>query len=287
MIVILGHTGFIGGYLLRRLEGCGRQVIGLSRREGDLTRAEEIKGSLAQLPGPFDLVNCAVVNRDQGGNYGTFETNCRMLHNLVEALPAGRCRSFIHLSSVDVYGRQPLVPIRESTSASPDDYYGLAKFTGERLLHLGLDRECRLAILRLPGVYGVADGGRSLVGGLIRKVLAGQPVRLTGQGRLLRDCLAVADLAGIIERLLEEPQRLLVNVATGSSISLLEMVALISEVGGGKNPEIIFAQDGKGEEKGNLLFDVTSLRRYFPEFVPLPLKQGVAEYVMTMNGLEK
>jgi nucleoside-diphosphate-sugar epimerase len=284
MIVILGHTGFIGAYLLRHLADSGRQVIGLSARECDLSKAGEIRSSLGQLPRPFDLINCAVINRNRCHDYSAFEMNCRMLRNLVEALPPGCCRSFIHLSSVDVYGKHPPLSLNESTPAAPDDFYGLAKFTGEGLLRLGLDKQCQLAILRLPGVYGVADGGNSLVGGLTRKIIAGQPVTLTGRGELRRDCLAIGDLAALVEALLEAPRQLLVNVATGSSYSLLEMVDIIAEVGGVR-PEVSVALSDDAEEKGDLLFDVTGLRLHFQEFAPQTLRQGIGEYVAALRGV--
>lgn len=282
MIVILGHTGFIGSHLLGHFAQGGWPVLGLASRECDLTRSAAVRQALGNLPEKFDLINCAVINREHAGDYASFAANCRMLQNLAGAL-AGRCRSFIQLSSVDVYGLRPPLPLSEAVVPDPADYYALAKFTGEGLLRLGLEAACPLAVLRLPGVYGPADQGRSLVGGLVRKILAGQSVLLSGQGRLRRDCLAVADLAWIVERLLETPRPLLVNVASGDSFSLLELVALIGEIGGVR-PEVSLAGDETGERRGDLVYDLGLLRRKFPQFRPRPLRQGIAEYVAALGG---
>jgi hypothetical protein len=72
---------------------------------------------------------------------------------------------------------------------------------------------------------------------------------------------------------------LLVNVATGRSYSLVEMVAMIAGAGG-VSPEVIF--DRAEEGGGDLVFDISGLRRHFPDFTPQPLGQGIGDYVAAM-----
>jgi len=279
MIVVLGHTGFIGGYLCQYFKQAGRQVIGLSSRECDLTKPDRVKEWFPHVETPFDLIHCAVINRDQCQGYSSFQSNCQMLQNVLDGLPPGLCRSFIYLSSVDVYGSRPPCPITEETVPFPESYYGLAKLTCERLLRVFPGKGFPAAVLRLPGVYGVLDGGRSLVGKLVRTVAGRLPVTLCGTGRILRDYVSIDDLALVLEALLSKPQDTTINVATGQSLSLLDIVSIIAEKVQCE-PEIIFRpQDGPGAD---LIFDTTRFREVFPMIRLRSLPEGIEAYVAAL-----
>ena len=279
MIVILGHTGFIGGHLYQYFSQAGRQVAGLSSRECDLTQPGRVREWFAQREAPFDLIHCAVINRDRCQGYPSFLSNCQMLQNVLGAIPAGRCRSFVYLSSVDVYGSRPPCPITENTLPAPELYYGLAKLTCEHLLRLFPDKGFPSAVLRLPGVYGAHDDGRSLVGKLIRTVTDQQPVTLSGTGSILRDYVSIDDLALVIEALLSRPLDAVINVATGQSLSLLDIVSIIAEKVQCR-PEIIFRpQDGPGAD---LIFDTSRFREVLPTVRLKPLQVGIEAYVAAL-----
>lgn len=280
MIVILGHTGFIGGHLCRYFSGRGRRVAGLSSRECDLAKPERVREWFRRLDAPFDLIHSAVINRDQCQGYGSFQSNCQMLQNVLEHIPSALCRSFTYLSSVDVYGRRPPCPITEETLPAPHDYYGLAKLSCEGLLRLAPGPGFPVAVLRLPGVYGVEDGGRSLVGKLARAVCAQQPVTLSGTGGVRRDYVSVGDLALVVETLLERPREIIVNVATGQSLSLLDIVAIIAEKVQCR-PEIIFqSQAGRGAD---LVFDTSRFQESFPTIRLTPLAAGIEGYLADLR----
>lgn len=282
MIVILGHSGFIGRHLLGHFSRAGREVIGIASRECDLTQPDRVRRCLAQLEAPFDLIDAAVINRHLCQDYPAFLANCQMLQNVLDSLPAGLCRSFIYLSSVDVYGR-PAGPINEATLPAPAHYYALAKLTCEQLLHL-FPKGFPTAILRLPGVYGVEDGGRSLVGKLVRAAVSRRPLTIAGSGRLRRDYIGVDDLAAVVDALVARPRDLLVNVATGRSLSLLDIVAIIADKAQCR-PEIVW-QPEDGPPGVDLVFDPANLRQALPTIRLRSLEEGIAGYLAGLAGEE-
>ncbi len=280
MIIVLGRTGFIGGHLCHYFSQTGRQVVAPFSWECNLTKPDRVREWFSRVETPFDLIHCAVINRNQCQDYSSFLQNCQMMQNVLDAMPAALCRSFVYLGSVDVYGSRPTCPITENTVPSPDHYYGLAKLTCERLLRLFPGKAFPAAVLRLPGVYGAQDGGRSLVGKLIRTIVRRQPVTLFGTGGLLRDYVSVDDLALVIDALLARPLATTINVATGQSRSLLDMVKIISEkVGCG--PDVIFRPQESPD--ADLRYDTAQFREVFPAIRLTPLPDGIERYLADLD----
>ncbi len=274
MVVISGHSGFIGGELCRSLAQAGRRVAGFSTAQCDLLDGEAVRACLGALPRPFSLVNCAVLNRSGCQDLAGLERNLRMFANLLAAIPPGACRAFIHLSSVDLYGWEPTSPIREDSPLCPRSYYAMAKLDCEWLLGARANREFPAAILRLPGVYGPGDGGRSVIGKLLRQTLAGEKIVLTNGGTVLRDYLLVDDLIRAIELLLADPRPLVLNLVSGQSRSLRDILALICARTGRSSP-LEFVPDSAARA-GDLVFDPSRLREYLPGFASTSLAEGIA-----------
>ena len=88
------------------------------------------------------------------------------------------------------------------------------------------------------------------------------------------------NLALGVESLLEHPREILLNVATGQSLSLLDIVAIIAEKTECR-PEIVFQPH---ESSGaDLAFDTTSFQEALPTVRLTPLAVGVASYLAALN----
>jgi nucleoside-diphosphate-sugar epimerase len=188
--------------------------------------------------------------------------NIRMIRNLVEALLKKRPSSTIYLSSVDVYGRTPPLPITEETILGPEHPYAVSKVVGEALFgQIGSDSS-PVTVLRLPGVYGPGDGGRSVLGRLTAQILRDNRVTLTGNADVRRDYLPVEMLCEIVQHCLEKPVQTTLNAATGESLTIRQWVEhLARELG--RSPEV--RQEGaEPEAAGDLVFDVTRLLHLLP-----------------------
>lgn len=276
MVVVFGHTGFIGHRLYRHLEESGCQPVGISSAQCDLLNPRALRSRLAELPQPFAVVNCAVLNRRRCLAPEGMQQNLRMFRNILEAVPPTACRFFIQLSSVDIYGSTPPLPITEESPLAPDTWYARAKLGCEQLLGANRLADFPSVILRLPGVYGTGDRGESTVGTLFRRAVNRKPIDLTHGGTQLRDYLLVDDLLRIIQMLLDQPRQLLVNLVSGRSRSLRDLV------------DMIFAQTGTGSRVSfmrqpalsppDLVFDNSRCREYFPGFDFTDLSEGIRKY---------
>ncbi len=282
-VAVFGHSGFIGRELSRQLAAGGWDVRGASSRECDLRDLSAVRSLTERLPHGAQLVCCAVVNRLVDDSFTTFERNLRIAEHVAAALP-GRITGVIYLSSVDVYGRSPALPVTERTAPAPSSYYGVAKLASEWLLRRKSSPACPVTVLRLPGVYGAGDRGQSVIGRLLAQLKRDGAVTVHGDGSSRRDYVEVGDVCAVIRAALERPADRLLNVATGISASIREIVGVLGEAAG-VTPRIRHAP-ADGAAAGDLVFDPAALRRALPDVTFKSVREGAAAYAAAMPPVE-
>lgn len=275
-VVVFGAGGFIGNALSAYLKRGGREVISLTRTECDMLSPEQVSGAISRLPVPCPVVLCSCISRHKEDSFNSFTKNTQMIENFVRAASPGKVMQTIYLSSTDVYGDAPELPITEKTAIRPNGYYGLSKFACEQILFHHAARIGSVSALRLPGIYGPNDMGRSILGMFTRRIIAGQEVTVFGDGSTMRDFVLVEDLCKLIQVLLERPYHGVLNVAKGESLRLDEILKLISLHSGSKL-NIVHAQPGK--RSSDLVFNVPVLSRVAPSVVFTPLHEGIERLV--------
>lgn len=276
-MVVLGHTGFVGGALLRGLKARGLPVSGASSRECNLLEPGQARAFLFALPEGARVVLCSGILRVVRDSYETMLQNVQMVESFADAARGRPLGGIIFLSTADVYGYAPPVPITEETRTAPENYYGLSKMIGEHLLRVNGGLGCPVTVLRLPGIYGPGDGGRSVVGRLLGDMRRSGSVTVHGNGGIRRDYVHVEDVCAVAFSLLESPHDGMLNVATGVSYSILEIVRLLAQYAG-LSPEIRRAPRNP-QTAGDLVFDVSALRRRVPRVRLRPLEEGLVGYL--------
>lgn len=181
-VALTGASGYVGGFVARRLLAEGVEIRALARRgsyrapdlpvqwrAGELGDAEAARRLLAGADG---LVHCAyghVPGRYRGGEgehrQRFWRTNLLGSIALMEEARRAGVGRVVLLSSRAVYGRRTAsaAAVDESVQPLPDTYYGALKLALEA--HVGaladVDGVCA-ASLRPTGVYGVgAPAARS------------------------------------------------------------------------------------------------------------------------------
>jgi UDP-glucose 4-epimerase len=275
-VVVFGASGFIGRHICQELAARNYQVTGYSSKQCDLLDTSAVKAVVSAWPADTAVVFCSAIRRTDDDSFGAFTKNVAMVHNFVEAVAGVRLRSCVFFSSVDVYGRPPpRLPVTEQSSISPTEYYGVAKIADEMFLRIRLAPTCPLTVLRIPGIYGPTDQFRSVVGTLIHRVHTDEPVYLSGTGAALRDFVEVSDVARIVSQLLQNPFSGVLNVATGRSIAIRDVVTLAARALG-RSPDVRLQPDV--DSKGDLVFDTRQLQRVCPELSMTSIEDGIHAY---------
>ncbi len=269
-IIILGASGFIGKAVTNQ---SGNSAYPISSSDMNL-----LDGEIVALRLPPMLKECAIIyaagrHRQKSNSFETMLDNQSMVHHLIEAMKLQPPRRVVFLSSVEVYGAPQKLPVVEGTQLRPDNFYAIGKIACEMML----DEFCRslsipLVILRLPGVYGYGDEGISIVNRLVNSAREGSIFRLFGNGMDRRDYVHVNDVAKIAIQLAKTgPKNLVLNIATGNSLSISEIISLIEKRFGSCN--LIYEPETKIGY--NLEFDTTCLNKVMPRFEMTSIERGL------------
>lgn len=190
--------------------------------------------------------------------------------NLLKVMKKNDCKTILFSSSATVYGNSSEIPFKESHELNPINPYGHTKVTIEKILNNIFDSDSqswRICNLRYFNPIGAHPSG--LIGEkpnsisqnifpVILEVAAGLRNKLfiygndwpTSDGTCRRDYIHVFDLAQVhmkaMEFILKENNcNLTLNVGTGKSISILELIKTFEKVNNIKiNFEFINRRDG-------------------------------------------
>lgn len=160
-VIILGNSGFIGKHLESFLLNQNtRNIVGKSLPEIDLTNWQTTKHLGVHFSPETSLIIAAAVKRQFGDNLDAFRQNMAIIENICRLLQNNPVKQVIFFSSAAVYGEETNnTNISEKTSVNPTSFYGIAKYSAERLLQkICIEQQIdSLICLRPPLIYGLGD----------------------------------------------------------------------------------------------------------------------------------
>ena len=285
-VIIFGKNSSIGSAIVKSLEGDSKKIRSFGSEECDFLNREQCISFFKNLSQePCAIIFLSVISKWLRNNYESLLENITMINNLIEAQSHINVKHIIYFSSVDVYGASPALPITEETKIDPDSWFGLAKYCCEwELEHSPLIRR-PLTILRIPGVYGNPRSDRSAIGKFVSDIRNNSRLVIFGSGLVLRDYIHIKDVAGMIKLLIQRPHDGTLNLATGSSNSLLEIVEIIKQA----FPEHfeVVHKPSDLEREFNLIFNIGKLKLLFPEFRFTNLEDGMRSYMHEVSLKER
>ena len=282
-VIILGHSGFIG----RALSACIRErnpeveVVGCSAPDVDLETEAGWKSVAARFGEDAALVFLAAVKRQEGDNLGSFRRNMDMIHHLAETVEQHPLGRLIYFSSGAVYGEDVQHGIMtERTPVQPTSYYGICKYTAERILRK-VCPEGRLVCLRPPTAYGGGDLPQYGPSGFTHKSIHGETITLWGDGTERREFVYIEDLVELTRRMIFNDFAGVLNVCAGRSYTFRDVLEEVGKLPTGL-PEI--DQRERTKDKVDNDYDNSLLRSVFPDFEFTPLSEGVR---LTYEGMRR
>lgn len=280
-LLLVGAHSYIGSRLAEYASARGAVVTSVTSSDCDFLDRRAVERLFGSLQGgPHAVVFLAVVNKPVRNSFESFLDNVRMVQHLVEGCQRQRAAvsSLTYFSSVDVYGNRPAVPITEASRLDPDSWYGQAKATGEWMLTRG-GFDFPVAILRVPGVYGPAAQDRSVIGRIVSSVREGRPVTITGDGAARRDYVFREDVCRLVERLLPMRYDGVLNVATGTSYAVRDIVRLAGQAMG-RDARLVHGPSDPARDF-DLAFDTARLASVVKDFRFTALPAGLRSYLST------
>ncbi|MBI4039347.1 SDR family oxidoreductase [Candidatus Daviesbacteria bacterium] len=273
-VVVIGHTGFIGQEIFRQLVNKVSDLEGYSTADFDLSDSTSIIQLGPRLTTDTILIVAAALNREKGDTIEIMQKHIGMIANLAKVLelyPSTKC---VYLSSADVYGRPEELPITEKTPVNPQSFYGIAKFTCEKILQkVANDKKFSLLILRYNGIFGPGQKNTGYgPNNFIKSAIQEGKVRIWGDGSEKRDAVYVFDLARLIVDLSLGQAEGIFNVATGKSVSFEDIVNTLGKISHGPFQVIVKERTSPALDQK---FKITKLKKYLPRLRFTPFEKAL------------
>ena len=261
MTVVLGGSGDIGSVLVARLQENRARFLAPTSKQVDLTDTSSTKHFFSSLSEPYSLVFAAFLDRRQGDNERTFKLNSLMFENVINfAKPS----SIAFLSSMDVYGKTPVLPITENSLTDGSSFYSQAKLLAESKLSQTFAEKTKFLILRLPGVYGGNGPRNAALDRILEKGIRERMINVGAGGSLLRDWIYADEVARFLFSWLTQPNSGTYNFATGESWTINRYISeCVSEIGDIRHEIDAVDEIEKSNFGANHVFDCRNLYAAF------------------------
>lgn len=282
-ILVVGGAGYIGSHVCKALLKGGAQVTVFdnlsSGLRGNLRPGTQfVYGDILDIPA-LDAV-CSSTKFDGAIHLAALKAagesmlvpekysthNITGTLNLLNSLCKYGIKNLVFSSTAAVYGDPEYMPMDENHPTNPANYYGYTKLAIEGYLAwYGRLKGLRFAALRYFNAAGYDVDGElcgleqnpaNLVP-VIMETAMGWRKQLqifgndyeTRDGTCIRDYIHVSDLADAhslaLAKLMSGTERLMVNLGTGSGITVMEMVNKAKEISGNLVPyQIVGRREG-------------------------------------------
>ena len=287
--MITGGGGFLSPPLARALASDGHEVSVVSRQSvagvahvaGSGLRAADVRRALASGADVLIHNAWATVPRYSDNSREVEEReNIRPTLEILEACNGAGVKLFVFSSTGALYGSQDARhPIPENAPKRPLSAYGAAKLRIEEALGAahaqgGPDILC----LRYAPMYGLRDEvlpRSGAVNHFLAAAASGAPVRIFGEGNIVRDFLYSEDAVALTLDLLRTGVRnRVLNLGTARGWSLFDVVALVEQACGRKLE--VLHEPAAAVDPPYMVMENAALRAV-TRIVPRPLEQGIAE----------
>lgn len=249
-VLITGGAGFIGSHTADTLlaQGFAVRVLDnfsngkhanlnagalatnqLTLVEGDVRDMASVDAAVTGIDAVLHLAAQVSVPRSVADPVESSTHNNAGFLNVLDAVRRHKIARMVYASSAAVYGMPEALPLTEASAAKPQSPYGLEKFINDQYAALYRELYGVSSVgMRYFNVYGPRQDPQSPYAGVISKFAegleTGRGLRVFGDGSQTRDFIYVGDVARANALALQADVTGVLNVGTGTSVTLLELI---------------------------------------------------------------
>ena len=254
-VLITGGAGFIGSHTADALlaQGINVRVLDnfsngkhanlnasalsdgrLSFIDGDVRHTAAVDAAAQGMDAVLHLAAQVSVPRSVADPVESSTHNIAGFLNVLDAVRRNQIPRMVYASSAAVYGVPEALPLTEANTAKPLSPYGLEKFINDQYAALYRELYGVSSVgMRYFNVYGPRQDPKSPYAGVISKFADGLEsnvaLRVFGDGSQTRDFIYVGDVARANVLALQGDVTGVLNVGTGTSVTLLELIEAMKE----------------------------------------------------------
>lgn len=292
-VIVTGATGFIGGYAVKELAAMGYKVHAISSRDTPIENSnQEISWSKVDLFNFIDVANLLEEIRathllhfawctDHGKFWNSFENYGWMhaTHNLVKNFIKNGGKRFVVSGSCAEYNWRRSRYLETEKVGSQNTLYGQIKNLTRLDIHsLANENNVSYGWGRVFYLYGYGENSERLVPLIIKSLISGERFKCT-DGKQLRDYMHVEDVARAFSIFLSSQIEGVVNIASGRSIEIREIIDIVAEYLGAINLVDYGAIKSRKDDPHIICADIRRLKNEL-EFKELwTVKEGLQNVV--------
>jgi UDP-glucose 4-epimerase len=254
-VLVTGGAGFIGSHLVKRLLNDGANVSvtvkynsiidnvrlasvwdAISILEADLRNIDSVF-QLRNLE--FDYIFHLAAYNHVGDSFKhvneAINSNTIATANLLEYGPS--YKSFLYMSTSEVYGYQTIIPFNEDSTPFPISPYAVGKYGGELYAQMKKHQTNNTIVcVRAFNTFGPFQSEKAVIPELISKALKGVPIETT-KGLQTREFNYVVNVVdGLIAAITKSPSfEGVINIGANDDISIANLVRLIHRLSNSKS----------------------------------------------------
>jgi UDP-glucose 4-epimerase len=257
-ILVTGGAGFIGSHLIDALIKEGPEEI-IALCNFSLGKEENLREALQAFP-KLKIIKASLANFDECKKVfeennvdvvfnlavvtllaslekpaWSVKENMDMITTICELQRLDKFQRLIHFSSSEAYGTAQFVPMTEGHPLVPETPYAAAKAAADHVVgSYARTFKTDSTVVRPFNNYGPrqhAGKYAAIIPLTVRRIMAGEPITINGDGNQTRDFIFVKDTADAAIQIAKSKSAAgkTINVASGRETTMNRVVELISQ----------------------------------------------------------